>query len=284
VECARKQAQRVLDLIREESPENPVSPAEEENIRQDVAKVLLEYPEDITPAGLACRVLDTVKAHTGVPDPFLRAKTESNASAVALLPELRQRMAEADCPLLAGALLACAGNIIDLGIQREINVEESIDRVFSRGFARNDFDAFREDISRAEMLLYLTDNAGEIVFDRVFIEEILKAAPHLDLVLVVNHGPVLNDALMEDARQAGLCDLVRVIDNGYSGLGTDLKESSKLFCRLFSQADVIISKGQANFETLDDRPENIYFILQAKCEGVAEELKVNFLDSVFVRF
>ena len=124
------------------------------------------------------------------------------------------------------------------------------------------------DAANAQDILYLADNAGEIVFDRLLIEQL----PMQKITVVVKGFPIINDATMEDAVAAGLTEIVSVIDNGSDAPGTILEICSDAFVSRFEQADLIITKGQGNYETLSDIDKNIYFILKAKCPVIASDL------------
>ncbi|MBN1361800.1 MAG: DUF89 family protein, partial [Sedimentisphaerales bacterium] len=123
-------------------------------------------------------------------------------------------------------------------------------------------------VAAAETILYLGDNAGEIVFDRLLIEQM----PLEKVTFVVRGSPILNDALLADAQAVGLTDLIDVIDNGADAPGTILEGCSKAFRRRFEKADLVISKGQGNYETLSDVDKDIFFLLRPKCAVLARHL------------
>ena len=127
---------------------------------------------------------------------------------------------------------------------------------------------FKHAVSRANNILYLGDNAGEIVFDRLLIEQL----PCEKITFVVKGGPILNDALMEDAQIVGLTDVVDVIDNGSDAPGTILESCSEAFRLRFDESDLVIAKGQGNYETLSDVDKNIFFLVTPKCSVLARHL------------
>jgi uncharacterized protein with ATP-grasp and redox domains len=127
---------------------------------------------------------------------------------------------------------------------------------------------FAQAVEEAEDILYLTDNAGEVVFDRLLLEQL----PRKKVTVAVRGKPVINDATMEDAEYVGLAEVARIIDNGSDAPGTILSDCSDTFRRRFERADLIISKGQGNYETLADCPRPIYFLLQVKCPIIARDL------------
>jgi uncharacterized protein with ATP-grasp and redox domains len=134
----------------------------------------------------------------------------------------------------------------------------------------------KDEITEARSILYLADNAGEIVFDRLLIEKM----PREKITMAVKGGPIINDALWEDAELVGLTEMVKVVDNGSDAAGTVLDTCSDEFRNLFENAEVIISKGQANYETLNDVEENIFFLLTSKCPVIAHDIGCNLGDMI----
>lgn len=208
---------------------------------------------------------------TGVKDPYRAAKEEADRIALSLFPELKERIKTAPEPLDPAVRLAITGNVMDLGVTADVSLSD-LRRAIAEGLAEpiiygrvGDKDEFREAIARARHILYLADNAGEIVFDRLLIEVLGPAR----VTLAVRGFPVLNDATMADAQAAGLTDLVEVVTNGSDAPGTILEDCNADFVRLFHQADLIIAKGQGNYESLSDRSENIFFLFKIKCPVIA---------------
>jgi len=204
-------------------------------------------------------------------DPYHSIKRKFNNIALNLYPELRKEIVGSKDRLETAVRLAIAGNIIDFGVSNIVN-ESDIHRAISVSLT-GDFDNvqmedFRDSIGQAEQILYLADNAGEIVFDRLLIEQL----PYEKVTVVVKGSPVINDATMEDAEAAGLGHIVEVIDNGSDGPGTILQSCSQTFRSRFSNADLVIAKGQGNYETLSNVDKNIFFIMKAKCPVIARDL------------
>jgi len=221
----------------------------------------------------------------GVKDPYYKLKKECNKLALKIYPRLKEIVKLAPDGLYAGAKVAVEGNIIDLGISKNrdksMDVEKIIDDIKNMPLGVDDFDKFRESLGEAENILYIGDNAGELVFDKIFIEELVRLDKNI--VFSVKSGPIINDATMEDAEEVGLCSLVKVIGTGNDKIGVNFEYMSNEFLEEFRKADLIISKGQANFETLDSIDANIFFILKAKCNIVARKLGVNYLDVVIIK-
>ncbi len=175
-------------------------------------------------------------------------------------------------PFRAAILAAIAGNIIDFGIHGTLQmqtVQETLERALHQPLDPQTLQRLRRSIASARSILYLTDNAGEIVFDRLLIEQM----PLEKVIVAVKSSPIINDATMEDAVEAGLTERVRVIESGSDAPGTILEDCTPEFRRLFETADVILAKGQGNFETLDQTPANLFFLFQVKCPVVAAYLR-----------
>jgi damage-control phosphatase, subfamily I len=204
---------------------------------------------------------------TASPDPFAGLKEESTRLALAMRPRQATRINAAADPLLTAIRLAIAGNVIDYGAPHQLNAEEVFDGALARPLAINDYPALQQDLDRAENVLYLADNCGELIFDSLLIEQLGRP-----VTLAVRDKPIINDALAEDARRCGLERLCRIISNGTGCPGTPLPLCSHAFNKVFQGADLIISKGQGNFETLSTTPAPLYFLLTVKCRVVAAHI------------
>ncbi|HPA48498.1 MAG TPA: ARMT1-like domain-containing protein [bacterium] len=290
-ECSRRQAERVFSLAVRDPEVRRRLPHDIEFLQKEVGQKAVEIVKASDPRYSPAEVSfwAILEAHraTGCDDPFRQEKAESNELALKYYPRLSEKAQQADDPILTACLLAASGNIIDLGIQESFDLETAIHHALEQGFRTSHYDRLKRELEKTDrnsgLLLYILDNAGEIVFDRILIEQIRIHYPSIRIIASVNSRPVLNDALMEDAQIVGLCDLVEVIENGHQDLGTVLSRCSREFHDIYFSADLIISKGQANYETLDERPENIFFILKAKCEIVAESLGVAMYDAVLLK-
>jgi uncharacterized protein with ATP-grasp and redox domains len=218
----------------------------------------------------------------GREDPFAEFKREHTARALALYPRLKEQVAAADDPLSLALRLAVAGNVIDFGVASEFDLEAEIERVVDHGaFGRWQEEALCRRLKAVDWLLYLGDNAGETVFDRIFIETLVEK--HVVKVkFVVRGGPIINDATLADARAAGLESCAELISSGCPAPGTVLELCSPDFRELFAAAPLILSKGQGNFETLSETPAPLFFLLKAKCPVVAGHLQANLGELLLV--
>ena len=256
--CFLRQARQVAQL----AGSNPV---ETTKIIQASERLLNTFSLELSPPENAVALYSLLARLTGIPDPFAALKKSSNLAALALLPQLREIIAASADPLLTAARLAIAGNVIDYGAQQDFDVEKAISACLARTPAVDHFAWFRQRLARAKRILYLADNCGELVFDRLFIEQLDKP-----VTLVVKARPIINDALLVDAEECGLSEFCQVIDNTTGCPGTPLSACGPDFQKLFREADLIISKGQGNFETLSETVAPLFFLLLVKCPVVAE--------------
>jgi uncharacterized protein with ATP-grasp and redox domains len=206
-------------------------------------------------------------------DPFKDIKSRYNSVAIGLYRELKDTVNSSTDPLNVAVRLAIAGNIIDFGIFTSIDIRGTIDRALNSPLAIDRYDDLVDAIDRAENILYLLDNTGEALFDRLLIERLTEMGK--EITAVVKGENVLNDATIEDAKEVGLLEVCRVIDNGSDCIGTILDWTSEAFQREFKRYPLIISKGQGNFETLHDyrgHKTNIFFLFQAKCDALSKML------------
>ena len=257
------------------------NPSELWKVLVESAKIIPQLSMNSSPAENSTYAVWKVNEILGCKDPFAEKKKFYNEKALSMYPELIKIVDSSEDKIDASAKLAVVGNIIDLGISANIDIESTINEVFSDGFTINHIEYFKEDLKSAKRVLYLGDNAGEVVFDKVFIEEIKKSGA--EVIFAVRSKPVLNDVTMIDAIDVGLDKVAEVIETGSPMIGIVLETCSDEFIKFFNTADIIISKGQGNFETLDETDANIYFILKAKCSVVAQRLSVKFGDVMLIK-
>ena len=245
-------------------------PVVHERILGEVLRSTAEMDLAQCPPVVAQQMHRRLREFAGVDDPYRAAKDGFNRMALDMLPEFAAQVRNSPDPLILSLRLAIAGNVIDLGVNgglTEDQARRAVAGALDEPF-HGDVEDFRRAVESAENILYLADNAGEIVFDRLLIEQL----PTERVTLVVRGGPILNDALLADAEVAGLTDLVETIDNGSDAPGTVLDDCSERFQRRFAMADIIIAKGQGNFESMSDTPGNIYFLFKAKCQVIANHV------------
>jgi len=225
-----------------------------------------------SPPAMAQKIHGVIRELTGSRDPYKEIKDRFNKFSAAMMPKLEKLVDESKDPFQTAVRLAIAGNIIDFGVTSSLelaHVEATIEDSLNAPLDMQALAKFKKAIGECNNILYLADNAGEIFFDKLLLERL----PVSDVTVAVKGAPIINDGTMEDARAAGLTELFEVIDNGYDAPGTILEHCSEQFRERFARADLVISKGQGNYETLSDIDKNIFFILKAKCSVIALHLQ-----------
>ena len=243
-------------------------------IHEQILREVLQWVEGMdlnqSPPAMAQRIHRRLRQITGISDPYLTAKIRQNRLALKLLPELRAEIQSSGSPLVTAARMAIAGNMIDMGVNgsvKDADVYQAMRQALSDPFF-GEQDRFCQAVGAAQSILYLADNAGEIAFDRLLIEQISPAR----VTLAVRGAPVINDATLADAQAVGLDEIVEVIDNGSDAPGTLLEDCSQAFRRRFAQADLVIAKGQGNYESLSHQPGNLFFLFKVKCQIAAQNI------------
>ena len=252
-----------------------------ERVMKETLAMLAGMDFDKPPPATAEKMYRIIHDLTGDGDPYLHEKKQFNAMAMTMLPQLREIVAASADPFETAVRLAIAGNIIDFGILtvNENRVEEMVRTCLTCEINGAAIDRLQQEAQKARRILYLCDNAGEIVFDTLLVERL----PKEKVTAVVKGGPIINDALMDDAREVGLCEMVEVVDNGSAAPGTLRELCSENFHRRFTEADLVISKGQGNFETLEGMDKNIFFLFTVKCQVVVDFLKKPFGSAMVLR-
>jgi len=249
----------------------------------DLMKALPEVSLSMSPPESAAFITDMIAKVSGIADPFETIKQESNEAALKLYPELKIRVDNSDHPFAEALSLAIAGNLIDFGAKASLNLNDALAEILDqpmiqeieKGAGIKDelfaLDDFYIELKNADSVLYLGDNAGEIVFDRIFIEALKKEFPEKPITFAYRGGPALNDALLKDVEDVGLSEIVETMSSGCAAAGTILSKCSDEFIDRINSAGIIISKGQGNYESLSGSPiENIWFLFRIKCALVAE--------------
>jgi uncharacterized protein with ATP-grasp and redox domains len=227
---------------------------------------------DVFSAPAFSRELHSIlKQYTNNPDPYKDAKKQSNDLILGMYPDLKEQILKSENTYEKALRFAIAGNIIDFAVSRDFNMQATIDKVLYSNYAIDHSKALKRAISNADTVLYIGDNSGEIVFDKLFIENLM----HPNLFYAVRGAPVINDVTMDDAIYVGMDNVADIISNGYDAPSTILEHCSTEFRVVFERADVIISKGQGNLEGLLGKTDKeVYYLLMVKCDVIAELLSV----------
>jgi len=259
----------------------------EEDIPEMLNKGVLILPElsrDANPAVNSSLAVLEAYSLMNNHDPFKEAKKESNIYAMSIYQELKDMIESSEDKLLAAFKVSCAGNIIDMGISPDFDIQQALDEILTKEFKVCDYEDFMGALKSGRKILMLGDNSGEIVFDKLLIEQLLKRGA--EVTYSVKSYPTLNDATMTDAVETGLTELVRVIETGSNYVGATPGSCSPEFREEYMGADIVIAKGQANYESLESTSlagDKTFFILRAKCPCIAKHLGAELGDIVFKR-
>lgn len=253
---------------------------EKENISNDAKKcftrdmimLYLKSDSDFSAPVFSRDLHHILIGYTSNPDPYKEEKKRSNDLATSMAAEMEEIIRKSEDPFNTALRIALAGNIIDFAVSDNFDLQNTINKALRSDFAIDHTDQLKAALNKADSVLYLGDNAGEIVFDKLFIQTL----KHPSLTFVVRGGPVINDATIEDAESTGMINIANVITSGYDAPSTIPEKSDKQFQKYFRKADVIISKGQGNLEgLLPLKDKRIFFLLMVKCNVMAEFLKVS---------
>ncbi len=257
-------------------------------ILQDSLSVLKDFADYGTSPELCRDIHLLVTKYTGVNEPYGQLKAESIEVAHKLYPTLEEHVKQSTDKLGTALEVSAIGNLIDAAVYGVMDTEKlgkQLKQELNRGFAINNSYEFRKELTTAKTILFIGDNAGETVFDKLLIleaGELAQVKPQT--YFAVRSAPIINDATKEDAIASGLDQVATIIDSGSKAPGMVLSDASPEFRRIFERADVIIAKGQGNYETLSDTKEKpIYYLLKAKCSILADHIGVKTGDYVFVK-
>ncbi|HXK82074.1 MAG TPA: ARMT1-like domain-containing protein [Bacteroidales bacterium] len=262
--CLVRSFSRLLEKFQPKANNNEI-------LMKEFLSYLSTIDENLNAPYITGYMQEIIKKMIGIDDLYFEEKEFANNMLLAKYQELKKVVSVADCSFTRALRLAIAGNIIDYAANPDFDIMQTIEYVLENDFAVDDSQELMQEIINAKNVLYLGDNAGEIVLDKLFLETIGRR----DIVFAVRGKPVINDATIEDAKKVGITNLVHVIDNGSKLPSTVVDECSPEFVKYFNNADLIISKGQGNLEGLiNTLDKNIYFLCMVKCNAIGEALGV----------
>ncbi len=274
VPCFQRQALRAVRMVTDDS-------GKQESILREVMAALLDMDWRSSPPDLAHAVYRIIRQSSGEADPYSELKKQYNDLAMEIYSGMKEKVNASPDPLMTAVKLAVAGNVVDFGVHSKFDLKGTIVDIMNKDFRINGFESFKSQLEISEYIVYLGDNTGEIVFDKMLLEYILENFNINRVTFAVKGAPIINDATHEDAVYVGLDKLPGIdfinIDIGEPGTGYD--RSSPEFRAVLEGADMVIAKGQGNFESLSEY-EWIYFLLMVKCPIVAEHLNVDVGDYV----
>lgn len=249
---------------------------------EEILKQVLRYAADFdmsqSPPEMAMRLHRMVREKTESRDPYREIKQKAIHEVLRNEENIRKLIDKSENPFHTAVRFAIAGNVLDFAIYNwSPNIlYRKLDEVLSRHVDRNALESLEKSVGKAKNILFLGDNAGESVFDKLLIEKMHGQK----VTYVVKGQPVINDVIMEDAVMSGINEVADIIDNGSDAPGTLLEHASEQFRNKFAEADLVIAKGQGNYESLQSCAENIYFLTQIKCAVIARDLNGNVGDWV----
>lgn len=244
------------------------------------ARLIASNGLELTPPEMAGFINKIIKKELQDEDFYKPMKEKSNILALSVYDLCKNKVKKSNDSLLTAVEMAIAGNIIDFGVKNSLNIKEEIDKIIkkenqiiknkdNRFFA---YKEFKDHLSKSKEIIYLADNAGETVFDRILIEEIKLFKSDIKITYAVKEKPIINDALMEDAIQCEIDKVADVISSGSKIPGTLLGLCSEDFIKKIKSSDMIISKGQGNFESFEYPEKPVFYLFMAKCSVVAKEV------------
>lgn len=251
----------------------------QEEIVTDAINILSNYKSYACSPDLAMAMHGMVKAKTQTADPYRKIKDADIQAALKLYPQLKDFLKQKNNSLYWALKIAATGNNIDSAIYQNIDINRCVDQELKKDFGKCDLPLLQERLKTAHTILIIGDNAGETVFDKLLVQTLLP----INIIYAARNEPILNDATVQDARDSGLDECASIISTGCNAPGAILKQCSDEFLTAFREADIVISKGQGNYEALSDCEREVFFLLKAKCPMIAERLGVDLNEYAFVR-
>jgi hypothetical protein len=278
IPCHFNQLSRIIKSLN-------VSEEESFSLYKKVAEEFSKMENNITPVEMADILYTVVEEQTGVRDVFYNEKKEANEMAMKIMDYIEKDPDSNDWPLKMYAKLSALGNQIDLGshdVDLESIEKEIISKALELTFGLDEFENFENRLKKAQTLLFILDNAGEAVFDKLFMKKIKEYYPDITIYSAVRGRTILNDVTEQEAAFIGLEEVSKVIDSGSMYPGVVIGKTSKAFSRIYDKADIIISKGQGNFEGLsNDTVEKLFFSLMVKCETISKYIGIPKGETIF---
>lgn len=282
IPCLINQVFRAFQLLKPDTPREIII-----DTQRKLMEYLISFDLEKRASPIIGKVAYNLVAEAlGVKDPYASIKKQYNKLALQFYDEARKIVTKAEDPLFEAIIVAALGNTIDFGTSHKIDFIHDIKNFTPDKLAINDYETFKQSLLDTDHLLILLDNAGEIVFDKLLVETMLKTFPELEIICSVRSAPIINDATLEDAKFVGLTDLVQVIEaSGTPGI--DIPTTTDEFKKHFFLKDgVILSKGQGNFESLygmEIPNKELYYLLKAKCSLMVRLFSVKEGNIIFKR-
>jgi len=278
VECIINQSKRVADAIHADDKLT-------KEIVQAVEEMAPGFSFKQSPPEVAAAVYEKMSQIAGKTDLYDEVKKLSTDKAHEFIPHLEKKIATSNEPLLTATKVAVAGNVIDLAAEYAFDLDEELDKIFHTNFAVNDFDQLQTRLAQASTLLYIADNAGEHIFDKIYIKTILSLYPDLEVYYMTRGNAIINDVTYEEAKEAGFDEICHLINSGVNTPGFVYNIANSEAQKLFDSADLVVTKGMGNYECLSDNGrDDLFFLLKVKCNVVANSLGKEVGDIICKRY
>jgi uncharacterized protein with ATP-grasp and redox domains len=263
----------------------------QKTILDEISRAIPDIKLSSTPPEMGKTIHNLVKKITGKEDPYKEIKDKANKQALKLYPDLKAKVESAQDRLRMATELAIAGNIIDYGTKNSLDVDDELEKILRKEQEAIkheketlfNFRDFKESARKAKIIMYIADNVGETVFDLLLIEELKRNDPEKKIIYAVRERPIINDALKEDAHTSGIDKVAEVISSGSDIPGTIKEECSEDFRKNLEKSDIVISKGQGNFESFTDANKHVYYLFMAKCPIVAKDVGCKVGDIILLK-
>lgn len=278
IPCTIQQAIKVADMV---------GLKEKDDLLRKVFAYLskVDFKISTTPE-LIGEIFSLLKKEARNDDPYKETRTYYNNLFSRQLPTLEQEIDKTDDPFRESVKYAIIGNIIDFNPIHDMqlpDVESYFARLKREKLEIDDSGFLRQEVAKANVLLYLGDNCGEICLDKILVKKMREVNPLCQIFFAVRGTAVVNDSVEEDAHAVGMHDYATIISNGDSSLGTVLHRTSKKFQEIYRKADIVIAKGQANYECLSEEKKNLYFLLMTKCEVIADDIGTEVMKMICMK-
>jgi uncharacterized protein with ATP-grasp and redox domains len=258
---------QALDAVRQVTEDDKII----ESVLRSALKTAVEIDYNQTPVEIGRLIHRKIREETGNPDPYLEIKNKANQAAKGVMPLIKKKVESSPNPFEIAVKYAIAGNILDFALFTgwdNTRFQKSMEAAGTKEIDTFKLQELENKVKKAKSILLLGDNAGEVVFDRILLEQM----PAEKLYYAVKGEPVINDVLLADALFAGIDEVAEIISNGTDSAGTLLSACSQEFLDVFNSVELVIAKGQGNFESLNECGREVYFLTQIKCKIIARDL------------
>ena len=272
--CIENQASRVCDLLH-------VNTSQRHAILELAQKHIKHFDFSLTPPHNATPLYEAMADYLGVFDLYKTLKTHASLIAKQFIPLCEEKIATSSDPLLSATKTAVAGNVIDLASVMMYDLKEELEKIYDTPFTIDDFFELKQTLAKTRTLVYLADNAGEEIFDKLYLKTLKSIFPSLDIYYFVRGKPIINDLTYEDALNSGMDEVATIVDSGVPTPGLAIELMNQTARTIFEKADCILSKGMGNYECLGDtKGFCIFFLFKVKCSVVARDVGANLGDIV----